>query len=122
MTTSLNLYEKYTINNIIIQQKLGHFVDGMYIQEESMEQNFLKRRQNFHGSELIALTNEDLEYTKIENFIKLRPSKPVSMYFDDFYRQLSNDFFYYLSAPVRRSCQSNYGSARPNCPNEECGP
>ena len=33
-----------------------------------MEQNFLKRRQNFHGSELIALTNEDLEYTKIENF------------------------------------------------------
>ena len=68
MTTSLNLYEKYTINNILIQQKLGHFVDGMYIQEESMEQNFLKRRHNFHGSELIALTNEDLEYTKIENF------------------------------------------------------
>ena len=68
MTTSLNLYEKYTINNILIQQKLGHFVDVMYIQEESMEQNFLKRRRNFHGSELIALTNEDLEYTKIENF------------------------------------------------------
>ena len=72
MTTSLNLYEKYTINNILIQQKLGHFVDGMYIQEESMEQNFLKRRQNFHGSELIALTEEFLEFTKIEKLKNAR--------------------------------------------------
>jgi hypothetical protein len=58
LTPSLDLYEKYTINNQLIQQKLGHFVGGTYIPEESIEQNFLKRRQNFHGSKLIALTVE----------------------------------------------------------------
>ena len=34
MTPSLDLYEKYSINNHLIQQKLGQFVDGMYIPEE----------------------------------------------------------------------------------------
>ena len=56
LTPSLDLYEKYIINNQLIQQKLGHFVGGTYIPEESIEQNFLKRRHNFHGSKLIALT------------------------------------------------------------------
>ena len=67
LTPSLDLYEKYTINNQLIQQKLGHFVNGMYVPEESIEQNFLKRRQNFHGSELIALTLEFENYIQIEN-------------------------------------------------------
>ena len=67
LTTSLNLYEKYTINNILIQQKLGHFVDGMYVPEESIEQNIMKRRQNFHGSKLIALAGEYGDWLKIEN-------------------------------------------------------
>ena len=67
LTTSLDLYEKYTINNQLIQQKLGHFVDGMYIPEELIEQNFLKRRQNFHGSKLIALTLESNNNIKIDN-------------------------------------------------------
>ena len=67
LTLSLDLYEKYTINNKLIQQKLGHFVDGMYIPEESIEQNFLKRRQNFYGFELIALTLEYGNYIQIEN-------------------------------------------------------
>ena len=67
LTPSLDVYEKYTINNKFIQQKLGHFVDGMYIPEESIEQNFLKRRQNFHGFELIALTLEYGNYIQIEN-------------------------------------------------------
>ena len=65
LTTSLDLYEKYTINNQLIQQKLGHFVDGMYIPEELIEQNFLKRRQNFHGLKLIALALE--RNLKIDN-------------------------------------------------------
>ena len=66
LTTSLDLYEKYTINSQLIQQKLGHFVDGMYIPEELIEQNFLKRRKNFHGSKLIALTLES-QHIKIDN-------------------------------------------------------
>ena len=35
LTTSLDLYEKYTINNQLIRLKLGHFVDGMYIPEKN---------------------------------------------------------------------------------------
>ena len=68
LTPSLDIYEKYTINNQLIHQKLGHFVDGMYIPEELIEQNFLKRRQNFHGSKLIALTlYSNKRYIEIEN-------------------------------------------------------
>ena len=62
----MDLYEKYTISNQVIYQKLGNFVDGMYSKEESIEQNFMKRRQNFHGSKLIALTAEG-DYIKIDN-------------------------------------------------------
>ena len=62
----MDLYEKYTISNQVIYQKLGNFVDGMYLKEESIKQNFMKRRQNFHGSKLIALTAEG-DYIKIDN-------------------------------------------------------
>ena len=55
LTSSLDLYEKYTVNNIEIKQKLGHFEDGMYVTEKLIEQNILKRRQNFHGSTFIAM-------------------------------------------------------------------
>ena len=81
LTTSLNLYEKYTINNILIQQKLGHFVDGMYIPEESIEQNIMKRRQNFHGSKLIALAGEYGDWLKIEN-LKNAPYFPSNETYD----------------------------------------
>ena len=47
LTPSLDLYEKYTINNQLIQQKLGRFVGGMYMPEESIEPNFLKRGRTF---------------------------------------------------------------------------
>ena len=67
LTPSLDLYEKYTINNQLIQQKLGRFVDGIYIPEEAIEQTFLKRRQNFHGYNLIALTIGIGTSIKIEN-------------------------------------------------------
>lgn len=82
LTLSLDLYEKYTINNKLIQQKLGHFVDGMYIPEESIEQNFLKRRQNFHGFELIALTLDwGKNYIQIEN-LKNAPYFPSNETYD----------------------------------------
>ena len=67
LTQSLDLYEKYTINNELVRQKLGHFVDGIYIPEEFIEENFWKRRGNFHGSELIALVGEYGTYLEIEN-------------------------------------------------------
>ena len=67
LTPSLDIYEKYTINNQLIHQKLGHFVDGMYIPEELIEQNFLKRRQNFHGSKLIALASHTGKDIQIDN-------------------------------------------------------
>ena len=81
MTPFLDLYEKYTINNELIQQKLGHFVDGTYIPEEMIEQNFLKRRKNFHGSKLVALTQEYGAFVKIENF-KNAPYFPSNERYD----------------------------------------
>ena len=67
LTPFLELYEKYTINNELIQQKLGNFADGIYIPEESIEQNFMKRRQSFHGSKLIAFAGNSPSSIKIEN-------------------------------------------------------
>ena len=67
LTSSLDLYEKYTVNNILIKQKLGHFVGSSYTPEESTEQNFMKRRHNFHGSKLIALVGEVENYLTIDN-------------------------------------------------------
>ena len=81
LTPSLDLYEKYTINNQLIQQILGHFVDDMYIPEESIEQNFLKRRQNFYGSKLIALALEYHKNLRIDN-IKNAPYFPSNKTFD----------------------------------------
>ena len=81
LTPSLDLYEKYTINNQLIQQILGHFVDDMYIPEESIEQNFLKRRQNFYGSKLIAFTLEYHKNLRIDN-IKNAPYFPSNKTFD----------------------------------------
>ena len=75
LTPSLNLYEKYTINNHLIQQKLGHFVGGTYIPEESIEQNFLKRRCNLHGSKLTALT-----VTGRGNYIRIENSKNATYF------------------------------------------
>ena len=79
--TSLGLYEKYKINNELIQQKVGCFVDGIYIPEESIEQNFLKRRQNFHGTQLIALAGEYRNYIKVEN-LKNAPYFPSNETYD----------------------------------------
>ena len=82
LTSSLDLYEKYTVNNIEIKQKLGHFADGMYVTEKLIEQNFLKRRQNFHGSKLIAITNESGNwYIKIES-LKNAPYFPTNETYD----------------------------------------
>ena len=77
LTSSLDLYEKYTVNNIEIKQKLGHFSDGTYVTEKLIEQNFLKRRQNFHASKLIAITNESGNYIKTKS-LKNAPYFPTN--------------------------------------------
>ena len=81
LTPSMNLYEKYTINNQLIQQKLGHFVNGDYIPEELIEQNFVKRRQNFHGTQIIALTGEYTNCIEIEN-LQNAPYFPANETYD----------------------------------------
>ena len=60
LTANLDLYEKYTINNELVQQKLGNFDENLYRPLESVEQNYLKRRQNFHGSTFIAMAEDEL--------------------------------------------------------------
>ena len=65
LTPSLDLFERYAVNDQIIVQKLGHFQNDSYVPSISVEQNFLRRRQNFHGFGIIAMTE------KIENAIEI---------------------------------------------------
>ena len=65
LTPSLDLFERYVVNDQIIVQKLGHFVNDSYDPNISVEQNFLRRRQNFHGYGMIAMTEN------IENAIEV---------------------------------------------------
>ena len=55
---SLDLIEKYIVNDQIIIQRLGHFINDSFIPNTLVEQNFLKRRQDFRGFGMIAMTVE----------------------------------------------------------------
>ena len=81
LTSSSDLYEMYTVNNKIIKQKLGHFAGSSYIPEESVQQNFLKRRHNFYGSNLIAFVGDVGNYITIEN-LKSAPYFPSNGTYD----------------------------------------
>ena len=66
----LQLLEKYVINNQVIERKLGHFVGKSYVPEELIEESFLKRRMNFNGSTIIALTEKEQTTIILENLDK----------------------------------------------------
>ena len=66
----LQLFEKYVINNQVIERKLGHFVGESYVPEELIEESFLKRRMNFNGSTIIALTEKEQTTIILENLDK----------------------------------------------------
>ena len=57
---SLFIYEKYIINDQIILKKLGKFIGNVYHADDHIEINFVKRRSNFHGLNLIAMTERSL--------------------------------------------------------------
>ena len=57
LTLSQDVYEKYTINQQIIIERLGYFVNDTYFDITGIENNsFLRRRQNFHGLTIPAFT------------------------------------------------------------------
>ena len=59
LTPSLDLFEKYIVNNQIIVQQLGHFVNDSYVPNTSADQKFFRRRQDFHGFKMVAMTEEE---------------------------------------------------------------
>jgi hypothetical protein len=62
LTLSQDVYEKYTINQHIIIERLGYFVnETTYFDASGIENNsFLRRRQNFHGLTIPAFTGNKL--------------------------------------------------------------
>ena len=57
LTLARDVYEKYTINQEIIIERLGYFVNDTYFDITGIENNsFLRRRQNFHGLTIPAFT------------------------------------------------------------------
>ena len=57
LTSSLELHEMYTVNGHVITKKLVYFVGNLLIPIDSIEQNLLKRRKNFHGFQMIGMTD-----------------------------------------------------------------
>ena len=78
LTSKFELFEKYNINNLVVLQKLGHYFNDIYFPDENIEQNFLKRRKNFFGSKLIALTENyygvDFNEDEVKNSAMYFPS------------------------------------------------
>ena len=75
LTKSYDIFEKYKINGHLVRRKLGRFLNNDY-QGESRniliiivnifwiflyvgygDKSFIERRKNFHGSQLVALTD-----------------------------------------------------------------
>ena len=51
---SQEIYEAYTVNNVIIKKKLGgiDFTTKRFLWEPNIHSNFIKRRSDFHGAVL----------------------------------------------------------------------
>ena len=58
LTPSHEVYETYVINNLIVTRKLGFFKNSEYVQKKEFHENAMKRRADFYGVELVALTEK----------------------------------------------------------------
>ena len=81
LTLNLELFEKYAINNQVIERKLGHFSGESYVHEKLIEECFLKRRMNFYGSTIIAST-EDEQTTIVLKNLEKAPFSPANQTYD----------------------------------------
>ena len=57
LTSSLELHETYTVNGHVVTNKLAYFVGNLLIPIDSIEQNLWKRRKDFHGFQMISMTD-----------------------------------------------------------------
>ena len=81
LTLKLELFEKYAINNQVIERKLGHFSGESYVHEKLIEECFLKRRMNFYGSTIIASTEDEQTTIVLKNLDKA-PFSPANQTYD----------------------------------------
>ena len=65
LTSSNKLYEKYVVNGNIVKRMLGYISNGIYFPMKSLEQQYIRRRQDFQGLEMIAMTEEALLNIKL---------------------------------------------------------
>ena len=74
--SSQEIYETYIVNNQHIRRKLGHIEKSIneFIWTENVNPNFYKRRANFHGLALKAVTEfSGLNMNAHSNYIKNAP-------------------------------------------------
>ena len=71
LTPDFNLYEKYMVNSYVVVEMLGQFVNNTYFPRKDIEDNFMKRRNDFHGLELVGLTEES-QYSHLTNLTKAK--------------------------------------------------
>ena len=58
---NFTIYEKYSINGYAVDRILGQFGNNTYYPRKDLEDNFIKRRNDFFGLELVGLTDESQE-------------------------------------------------------------
>ena len=70
--TTLKLYETYSVNNIHTTRYLGQFQiqDNIIFISTNFNPSFIKRRGNFHGSQLTAVTEEVLSISQLTDDFK----------------------------------------------------
>ena len=77
--STFEVFETYCINSVTVQEKLGILIDGLMKWAKNIEKSFSLRRSNFHGKQIIAMTEEtgvsivfDPLYKKQAQFIPAR--------------------------------------------------
>ena len=56
--STFEVFETYCINSVTVQEKLGILIDGLMKWAKNIEKSFSLRRSNFHGKQIIAMTEE----------------------------------------------------------------
>ena len=95
-TTARILYEMYQINNILIQRKLGKWNrnSNKFQWKNAVNPHFTKRRSNFHGIHLLAMTETEGKSIEFDsNYLKRAPffRQNETYYVNDYVQGIYHD-------------------------------
>ena len=72
-----SLYESYKIKNRVVKSLLAEIVQENWKWNGNFDEDFLERRKNFQGENLIAMTTNEPSWTILPNLDELEPSSLI---------------------------------------------